>query len=297
MVGPPIFEDTEVVAKKLGTTLTFHRYLPATHDASLQAIEACTTDHIDVLPLFPQFSYATTGSIARFFEQRLSLQTQQKLRWVRSYYQHPIYIDYFAEHIRNFLKKENIAEEDTLLFFSPHGVPTEFVCTGDPYKKECEASYNAIRAQLPNAQSLLAYQSKFGPAEWLRPYTDETCEKIREHIKGEPTVVFIPLSFTSDHVETLVEVEDQYLPVVQKAGLHAVRCPAFNTDDAWIDVLQNILFDSPRISNRMLIRDLQAKCPGTCKGCLCPYVQPLVSSGVDVKEQTADSPDFALSTR
>lgn len=274
----PIFDDTETVAIKLPLdTLTFHRYLPTTHAASLAAIENCTADEIIVVPLFPQFSYATTGSIARLFEQKLSQATQLKLRWIKSYYNHPAFIEHFASHIKKFLAASNLLPEDTCLFFSPHGVPTSFICSGDPYQAECEAAYQEIMKHFSGTQSILAYQSKFGPAQWLRPYTDEICASIKSHVRGHPIIVFIPLSFTSDHVETLVEVEDQYLPVIRRHNLTALRCPAFNTDAAWIDALQKIIHTSAYTSNRMLIRDPKAGCPGDCRSGLCPYVQPLVS--------------------
>ena len=273
----PIYEDTENLAKNLPfETLTFHRYLPSTHQASLKMIETCQSDEICVLPLFPQFSYATTGSIARFFQTHLSHKTQRKLRWIRSYYRHPAFIDCFVSHIQNFLKAKEL--NNVALFFTPHGVPTSFVCSGDPYKKECETSFQLIKSHFPNLQHLFAYQSKFGKGEWLRPYTDELCLEVQHHLKGKPDVVFIPLSFTSDHVETLVEIEDQYLPLIQNAGLKAFRCPAFNQSPFWVEALKKILMTSQRTSNEMLIRDQKITCPKQCKRTLCPYVSPLISS-------------------
>ena len=282
----PIYQDTEDLAEKLPfQTLTFHRYLPETHKRSLAAIENCPHDEICVFPLFPQFSYATTGSIARFFQKHLSYKAQRKLRWIKSYAEHPAFIDCFTRHIQKYLDKQNLS--DAALFFSPHGIPQTFACTGDPYKWECENSYNRIVANFPHLQTIMAYQSKFGRGEWLRPYTDEVSETIRNYIQGEPAVVFIPLSFTSDHVETLVEVEDQYLPPVRAAGLQAYRCPAFNLSPDWIESILKILNDTPRISNEMLIRDERLQCPKDCKGGLCPYLQPLV--------QYEDKPEPALS--
>ena len=271
----PIFDDTENLAKALPIkTLTFHRYLPQTHAQSLAAIENCNEEEIYVFPLFPQFSYATTGSIARFFQEHLSLRTLRKLRWIRSYAQHPAYIDCFTQHIRDYLDLKNVS--DAALFFSPHGVPQSFVCTGDPYQTECETSFGLIKANFPASQSLLAYQSKFGRGQWLRPYTDEICASIKQHIKGTPTVVFIPLSFTSDHVETLVEVEDLYLPPVRSAGFNTLRCPAFNLSPHWTAAILKILDDSPWTTNEMLVRNARIKCPNHCRGGLCPYVKPLV---------------------
>lgn len=278
----PIFETTEALASHLAKTLdlpvlTFHRYLPSTHKQSLAAMDACNAQKLCVLPLFPQFSYATTGSIARLFAKKLNPNTLQKLNWIRSYHAHSAFIDAFTAHIQNFLNDQAIPEEKATLFFSPHGVPTSFICSGDPYKQECETSYKKIMELFPKASSLLAYQSKFGPEEWIRPYTDEVCENITDHVKKDQTVVFIPLTFTSDHIETLVEVEDLYLPVIRNQGLNAIRCPAFNLSTSWQEAVVNILKTSPRTTNALLVRDKSIRCPGKCRKGLCPYVQPLVS--------------------
>ncbi len=295
----PIFDVTESLAEELRDdlecpVLTFHRYLPATHADSLKEIENLDCENITVFPLFPQFSYATTGSIARVFAKRLSPQAIQKLRWIRSYHSHPAFIDVFVNHIRDFLQAEGIAEEDAALFFSPHGVPKSFICSGDPYKQECETSYLEIMKGFPKCSSTMAYQSKFGPEEWVRPYTDEVCAEITHIFDPCKTVVFVPLTFTSDHIETLVEVEDQYLPVIRNLGMKAVRCPAFNLSERWKNAVIQILNDAPRTTNALLVRDERIKCPGICRKGLCPYVQPLVS--LENEKSTSQSANKALST-
>ena len=276
----PIYQSTEtirdILCEKLNTSVfTFHRYIPSSHKQSLAAIDSIGADEICIFPLFPQFSYATTGSIARLFLQNLHPKTLQKLRWIPSYYNHSAYIQCFTDHIKAYLHKQNLNEKDITLFFTPHGVPTEFICTGDPYQKECEASYKHIMKAFPKTHSLLAYQSKFGPKEWIKPYTDKLCESILDHT--DKPIVFIPLSFTSDHIETLVEIEDLYVKEIEKQGLKAYRCPAFNESSIWIDAIINILQSTPCTSTAQLIRNENIKCPKKCKRELCPYVQPLVS--------------------
>ncbi len=248
----PIFFDTEKLAGELGA-MTFHRYLPATHAASLQAIEKCG-EEIVVLPLFPQFTYATTGSIARFFAQRLSRETVERLRWIPSYPAHPAYVAAFQKKIGAFLEKTGLVEEETVLFFSAHGVPVSFIEKGDPYQRECEASFQAIAQGFPKALSRLAYQSKFGRGEWIRPYTIEAAEEIRSWHAGRPHVVFVPLTFTSDHIETLFEIEEQYLPPIRARGLNAYRCPALNLESYWIHALRILSNEKALVLNCQLIR-------------------------------------------
>lgn len=251
----PIYETTEALAQKLQSrlripVLTFHRYLPATHADSLKAIEACQAAEIRVFPFFPQFSFATTGSIATLFAKRLS---EAKLRWIKSYAVHPAFINAWVLTIRSFLEEHSIEEREAAFLFSAHGLPKSFVEEGDPYERECQASFQAILAAFPDAVGILAYQSKFGRGEWLRPYTQDICEDLA-WAKGRKTVVFIPLAFTSDHIETLFEIQQLYLPIVQAKGIAALRCPALNQTAVWIDAIIQILEEAPLCEQKRLLR-------------------------------------------
>lgn len=232
----PIYFDTEIIKelleKKLQSpVLTFHRYLPSTHEESLRQISA--QKELIVLPLFPQFCYATTGSIARIL-------APYNLRWIKSYADHPAFVESYQKRIRGFLNENELEERDTLLLFSAHGVPKIFIQEGDPYQDECQKSFEAVIKGFPKIVGRLCYQSKFGKGEWLRPYTDEACETILSWHEGRKNIVFIPISFTSDHIETLFEIEKLYLPIIKKNGLRAYRCPALNTEPYWIDALTEI---------------------------------------------------------
>ncbi|HEX2583336.1 MAG TPA: ferrochelatase [Chlamydiales bacterium] len=249
----PIYFDTEIVAEKLGA-MTFHRYLPATHKQSLQQIEACPLPLIRVLPLFPQFSYVTTGSIARFFRKNLSPRTLNKLRWIHSYAAHPAFIASYQRRIRNFLQQRQIQEEECILLFSAHGIPRSFIESGDIYESECRHSFEAVREAFPKATCRLSYQSKFGRGEWIRPYTDESCEAVLSWGEGRRQIVIVPISFTSDHIETLFEIEELYLPILRNKGLAAHRCPALNLETDWIAALREIAATSPLSATQMLIR-------------------------------------------
>jgi ferrochelatase len=255
----PIFEDTEAVGnflrKRLSCrVLTFHRYLVDTHETFFKEVEDCSSEKILVFPLFPQFSYTTTGSIAQYFSKHLSKNALYKLSWVRSYPDHPSFIVPFCQLIKESLTKKKWREEKTILFFSPHGLPKKFVAQGDVYQKECEHSFRLISEQFPRVLSVLAYQSQFGKDEWIRPYTREKCQTIDEWGKGYEHVLFIPLSFTSDHIETLFEVEHQYLPVVKAKGYDVFRCPALNLKQEWLEGIVQILLGAPVCANQMLLR-------------------------------------------
>ncbi len=247
----PIYFDTEAIRETLSQKLqapvvSFHRYLIATHEATRRELEK--EKEWIVLPLFPQFCYATTGSIARFFGP------SSTLRWIKSYARSPAYIASFQRRIRDYLLERKIVEEEAILLFSAHGVPKQFVEEGDPYEVECNHSFKAILEAFPKALGRLCYQSKFGKGEWLRPYTDEACRDILQWHEGRKHIVFIPLSFTSDHIETLFEIEKLYLPLIEQNGLKAYRCPALNLEPYWIDALAEIARGSELHTNDTLIR-------------------------------------------
>ncbi|MBS0652665.1 MAG: ferrochelatase [Verrucomicrobia bacterium] len=268
----PIFDDTEAIASALrekldGPIVTFHRYLPMTHARFLKDIQALNDcDSIRVFPLFPQFSYTTTGSIARWFSENLCAKTMAKFRWIKSYPDHPAFAKPFQATIQKCLDEHQLREEETLLLFSAHGLPKRYICSGDPYQEECERSFELLASSFPKAAHQLCYQSLFGKEEWIRPYTSEFCRDLNVAMKN---VVIVPLSFTSDHIETLYEIEQQYLPILKEKGYNAVRCPAMNLREDWIDGIAKIVSSSHLLRNAMLIRHGNADCCACCRETCC----------------------------
>jgi ferrochelatase len=256
----PIHEDTEAIAEQVGAILgekviVFHRYLPKTHAEFVEKIESLEgISEIRVFPMFPQFCYATTGSIALWFSKHLSLSALNKLSWIKSYHGHPLYIAAFEQVIRECLTEMGLPEEETALLFSAHGVPQNFVDTGDIYQKECVATFELLKNCFPKAVAKLSYQSQFGKQEWIRPYTAEVCETPAEWAQGRNNAVIVPLSFTSDHIETLYEIEHLYLPLIRKTGMQAFRCPALNRREEWIISIARIFEEGYGVANSELIR-------------------------------------------
>lgn len=255
----PIYADTEAIASFLQERLkrkviTFHRYLPQTHPGFLKQILSEVPQDWDVFPLFPQFTHATTGSIARWLQRHLPKRVTHRLRWVKSYPTHPQFITAYQRCIRDFLHMHQLDARQVFLIFSAHGIPKSFLKSQDPYQAECEQSVEAVMKGFPQMESLLSYQSKFGPGEWLRPYTSEVVEQIQNFAKRRTHVVIVPISFTSDHIETLFEIQEQYLPPIRRAGLLAYRCPSLNLRPDWLESIVDILQTSERVSNKTLIR-------------------------------------------
>lgn len=255
----PIFEDTEWLALRLGTrvqypTVTFHRYLRATHQSFLNQMKSLSQKDILVFPLFPQFSYATTGSIARFFKEHLPASVCQKLQWVPSYFSHEKYIEAFARIIEIFLRKNELLEEETVLLFSAHGLPKSYIEKGDPYQKQCIGSFQKISEKFPRALAKISYQSQFGKSPWIEPSTSNMCQRPQEWIQDKKNIVIVPLSFTSDHIETLFEIEYEYVQPLRALGYNAYRCPALGRDLDWAQAAYEILLEEEKCTNDSLIR-------------------------------------------
>ena len=255
----PIYEDIETVSKKLEEklglkVLVFHRYLPALHHEFIDQISHTHAEKLLIFPLFPQFSYSTSGSIAKWFKDFLPYEVVGKMSWIKSYYDQEPFTDLFTSRIKNYIQEHKINPRQLIMLFSAHGVPKKFITTGDSYQSECEKSYQKIANNFPDIQSMLVYQSKFGPGEWIRPYTIDTVNDIEKIAPNKIAVLFIPLAFTSDHIETLFEIEEEYMSVTKKKGYDTYRLPAFNTQDDWVDVIIELLDQCSQTTNSTLLR-------------------------------------------
>ena len=270
----PIFEDTEEIARNVSEilgkdVLTFHRYLPQTHASFIEKMESLRdVQQIRVFPMFPQFSYATTGSMALWFTKHLSQEIQDKMRWIKSFAAHPSYIVAMQNCLSDFFEEKGLKEEETLILCSAHGLPQRFICTGDVYQQECSLSFDLLKSSFAQALFLLSFQSQFGREEWIRPYTAEVCEKISNWTEGRKNVVVVPLSFVSDHIETLYEIEELYLPPIRENGLNAYRCPALNRRRDWVETIVELFREEEGVGTSLLIRKDSGKCcrnPSACK--------------------------------
>jgi ferrochelatase len=142
------------------------------------------------------------------------------------------------------------------IFFSAHGVPVSYVEeAGDPYQREIEHCIDLIMKELgrPNAHTL-AYQSRVGPVEWLQPYTEEAIEELAHN--GVKSLIVVPISFVSEHIETLQEIDIEYREIADEAGIETFRrVPALNTHPGFINDLAAIVLEALQ-SPRCLFSDV-----------------------------------------
>ena len=217
------------------------------HPFTEEAIEQVKRDRVSnlvILPLYPQFSISTSGSSFRVLEKMwLEEPGMQQIKYtiIPSWYDNLGYLQAMADLIAQEL--EQFTHPDRVhLFFSAHGVPQSYVEeAGDPYQQEIEECTRLIVKTLnrPN-QYTLAYQSRVGPVEWLKPYTEDALEELGE--QGIKEVLVVPISFVSEHIETLQEIDIEYREIAEEAGIENFqRVPALNTHPIFIDALAKLV--------------------------------------------------------
>lgn len=256
--GSPLRRITKQQARELqsnlrqkgvdATSYVAMRYWHPFTESAVADLKADGIDQVVVLPLYPHFSISTSGSSFRELQRLRNTDPAFRrlpIRCIRSWYDHPGYIQALA----NLIAREIQACEDPAtahIFFSAHGVPKSYVeDAGDPYQLEIVACSKLIleqlRQQLGHSNPFtLAYQSRVGPVEWLKPYTEDALQELGE--QGVKDLVVVPISFVSEHIETLEEIDIDYRELATAAGVKNFRrVPALDTDPAFIAALTDLV--------------------------------------------------------
>ncbi len=223
------------------------RYWHPFTEEAIARIKRDAIEQLVILPLYPQFSISTSGSSFRLLEKLWQEDpTLRRIEYtvIPSWYQQPGYLQAMAQLIAQEL--DQFPNPDSVhLFFSAHGVPLNYVTeAGDPYQQEIEDCTALIMQTLnrPNPHTL-AYQSRVGPVEWLKPYTEEALQELGS--QGIEDLLVVPISFVSEHIETLQEIDIEYRELAEEAGIHNFhRVPALNTHPVFIDSLATLVVEA-----------------------------------------------------
>ena len=252
--GSPLRRITDQQARELqsllrqrnvdATTYVAMRYWHPFTESAVADMKADGIEQVVVLPLYPHFSISTSGSSFREL-QRLRQGderfAQLPLRAIRSWHDHPGYLKAMAQLMEREI--DACVDPSTAhVFFSAHGVPKSYVEeAGDPYQKEIESCAELIMKTLGRDNPwTLAYQSRVGPVEWLQQYTEEALEELGE--KGVKELVVVPISFVSEHIETLEEIDIEYREIATEAGVSNFRrVPALDIDPTFIASLADLV--------------------------------------------------------
>lgn len=200
---------------------------------------------IVLLPLYPQYSRTTTGSSHKeFLRECERARYAPHIDFIGEWHNEPHYLDAVTESLKRELAR--LPEPDpsrTEVLFSAHGLPRKLVDAGDPYETQVRATYEAVCARLHWPRTTLCYQSRVGPLEWLKPYTEDV---IREKAsQGAKQMLVYPIAFVSDHSETLYELGMTYAALARERGIAHYRvCPALNDDPGLIQALRHLVLQA-----------------------------------------------------
>ena len=251
--GSPLRRLTEEQAKALAGELkrrgrdvetfvgmcTWHPFL----FEAVDKIDEANIDSLVILPLFPQYSVTTTGSGFAVLRQLIDKHPQFKkldVQWICSWADQPTYIESFVQAIQRELGKFTDPEKVHLLF-SAHSIPESYVRNGDPYLEQTKETVELIMDRLGRRNPYqLSFQSKIGPVKWLEPFTSDVIVELGK--RGVDDVLVIPVSFVSEHIETLYELDILFRKVAADAGVENFkRVPALNSDPTFIRALADIV--------------------------------------------------------
>ncbi|MBL1263107.1 ferrochelatase [Candidatus Methylomicrobium oryzae] len=249
--GSPLIYLTRQLAEKAASKLAAQniavreamRYGEPSIANQLRAFKEAGVDRVSILPLYPQYSSTTTASV---FDAAAAELMQWRhipeIRFIGDYYQDPGYIAAVADSIRQYW---NLHGKHERLLMSFHGLPEMLTKLGDPYFSHCERTAAAIAKQLSlqDHEWQMVFQSRFGKAEWLKPYCLDTLQELPK--RGVKTVDLVCPGFAVDCLETLEEIAIANKEAFLKAGGSAYHyIPALNDSDAHADVLVNLLLSS-----------------------------------------------------
>ncbi len=296
--GSPILRYTEaqgrgMVARldRLSPQTAPHKFYVAfryTHPSSDDALRAMHADGVEraiAFTQYPQFSCSTTGSSLNELwraADRTGLRDAFKWSIIDRWPVHAGFIASMTETVRDGLEQFDPAIRDqVLILFSAHSLPLDVIDRGDAYPQEIGASVQAVVERLarPNPY-LLAFQSEVGPVHWLGPHTEAIIKRLGE--RGQKHLLVVPIAFTSDHIETLSELDRDYGEVARQAGITQYeRVPALNDRPSFMDALAEIVREH-LAAGQVCSTQYLTRCPGcvnpACRQILHP-VKPALRTG------------------
>ena len=196
-------------------------------------------ENIVILPLYPQYAGATTATVCdEVYRTLMKMRWQPSLQVIPHYESNPFYITALAKSIRS--KIEKISWKPDLIIASYHGIPKSYFDKGDPYQCYCQKTTRLIRSQIKDIEIKTTFQSRFGPQEWLQPYTDRTLEALPS--QNKKNILVICPGFASDCVETLEEINIQGKEsFLNNGGKNFDLIPCLNDTEEHIQVFETLV--------------------------------------------------------
>ena len=246
----PLKTITRAQADKLAAAISDHdhvvvdwamRYGNPSIRSRIEALTAQGCDRLLVVPLYPQYSAATSATVCdEVFSVLSEMRAQPTLRVTPPYYDDPDYIEALAVSVDAHLK--TLPFQPELIVASFHGMPQKYIDQGDPYQAQCIATTDALRKRLGLEASklILTFQSRFGFDQWLQPYTDKTIEQLAKD--GTRRIAVVMPGFSADCLETLEEIAQENAEIFRhNGGEQFAAIPCLNDSDAGMDVIRQLV--------------------------------------------------------
>ena len=217
------------------------RYGNPSTKSKVRAMVEAGCDRILFVPLYPQYAGATSATANdQFFRALMEEAWQPSVRTLPAYFNHPSYVDALAQSVeRAYAAMET---KPDILVASYHGMPERYLMQGDPYHCQCQKTTRLLRERLgwDKSQIVTTFQSKFGPEEWLKPYTVEEVARLAE--AGKKRIAVIAPAFSADCIETLEEINEEIKESFEEAGGEEFTyIPCLNDEDAHISALADVI--------------------------------------------------------
>jgi ferrochelatase len=246
----PLMTITRAQAQKLAASLAGNehvivdfamRYGNPPMAARIDALAAAGCGRILIVPLYPQYAAATTATVADEAFRALSrLRSQPAVRIAPPYYDHPVYIDALATSITEHLARLPFRPELVLASF--HGIPESYAKAGDPYPEHCATTTTLLRKKLGlgERELMMTFQSRFGRAKWLEPYTDDTVRQLAGG--GVKNLAVVTPGFAADCLETLEEIAVENAAIFRQAGgVNFTAVPCLNDSVGGMAVISAVV--------------------------------------------------------
>ena len=243
----PLRFYTEMQSKKLGERIENEnlivdfamRYGNPSIKSKIEKMQKEGCEKLIIFPLYPQYASPTTATVCdEVFRVLMKMRWQPAIQIVPHYESEPLYIDAIVKSINN--KLSEIDWRPDLIVASYHGIPKKYFEKGDPYHCYCQKTTRLIAEKFKEVEIITTFQSRFGPQEWLQPYTDKTLENLPK--EGKKRILVISPGFASDCVETLEEISIQGKESFEKAGGEKFGfIPCLNDSDDHIKLLEHLI--------------------------------------------------------
>ncbi len=216
------------------------------HPFILEAVESALKDGVKelvALPLFPHYSRATTGSCFKELERSIKLAEDDiKIHFISNWHLNPFYIKALGIVLKEGFEKFSEESREVHVLFSAHSLPKEFVEKGDPYVIQMNETIQRVVEKNDLTKWSLSFQSRAGPVEWIEPDTRNEIQRLAQ--QGVKDILMIPISFVSDHIETLYEMDILYKNLGDELGVKIERAPSLNINSTFINALTDIVSEA-----------------------------------------------------